>query len=69
MNTADHEDSVPKVEAWQPKYSSYQLDDEEWDTIKVVYEVLQVRLFFLYTSALRILDVWITVCLIRMPHW
>lgn len=68
MNTADHEDSVPKVEARQPKYSSYQLDDEEWDTIKVVYEVLQVRLFFLYTSALRI-DVWITVCLIRMPHW
>ena len=48
MNTADHEDSVPKVEVQQPKYSSYQLNEDEWEVIKIIYEVLKV-----YFSAVR----------------
>ena len=51
VNTADHEDSVPRVEAKKPKYVSYQLDDEEWDMIKIIYEVLKVCL-----SAMRLPD-------------
>jgi len=36
---------VPRVEARQPKYLSYQLDDEEWKMITIIYEVLKVRVF------------------------
>ena len=42
MNTTDHEDLVPRVEAKKPKYSSYQLDNEEEEVIKIIYEVLKV---------------------------
>ncbi|GJE88702.1 hAT transposon family protein [Phanerochaete sordida] len=40
INQADDSDEVPNVERGQPKWSSYRLEPEEWDLMKLIYKVL-----------------------------
>jgi hypothetical protein len=43
-STADDSDDVPNVDKGQPTYSSYRLDDCEWELLGLIKEVLAVSI-------------------------